>query len=60
MKEHNIATHHVDKNSTGELQNTTLKSESYFKDFVFNMKMMILEINILIGWVESADNDNDN
>jgi len=40
MKEHNM-----ERLNAVESQ-TTLESEAYFKDFVFNMKMMILEINI--------------
>jgi len=44
MKEHNITVAHVDNCFNGDY--TVSHGESYFKDFIFNMKMMILEINI--------------
>ena len=53
MKEHNITVAHVDNCFNGDY--TVSHGESYFKDFIFNMKMMILEINIQINWVENDD-----
>ena len=54
MKEHNVTVAHVDKRFDN-CEYTSSHSESYFKDFIFNMKMMNLEINILINWVENDD-----
>jgi len=44
MKEHNITVAHVDACFNDE--HTNPNEDRYFKDFIFNMKMMILEINI--------------
>lgn len=60
MKEHDVTVAKVDNRFSMLESNTIPSSEAYFKDFVFNMKLMVLEINILIGFVENDEIDNDN